>query len=240
MIRLAKSLGLLGLLLLIAATGAQAAVDGWVLALTWHPGYCARNHASPECRVERAPGLVLHGLWPEADKESAEFCAATASLRKIDYAREWCRFPPLKLETSTAAALDKVMPGRADCLDRHEWFRHGTCSGMKADRYFRIAAAVVERINGMELGRFLKESAGKEVRTADLVRAAVRDAGPQARPAYSFICHGRGKVHLSEVWIAMSYLGPWLFPQRGTMRAQHMSVGHACPQNGTILIDGTL
>jgi ribonuclease I len=240
MLRVAKkALWLIGLLFLGVSAGANAAVDKWVLAMTWHPAYCARNRGSAECGEGHASGLVLHGLWPENDAGSVEFCAATPSLQKRDTERQWCRLPALNLEAKASEALDKAMPGRAACLDRHEWYRHGICSGMNADRYFTAAAGVVERINGLEIGRFLKENMGKEVRTVDLVRAALHETGLEGRPAFSFICLNRGReAYLTEVWIAMSYLGPWLFPQPATLRSQSSPVGHLCPERGTILIDG--
>jgi hypothetical protein len=110
---------------------------------------------------------------------------------------------------------------------------------MSADRYFGIAAGALERINDLEIGKFLRENAGKEVRTADLVRAAVHETGGETRPAYTFICRGPdGDERLSEVWIAMSYIGPWLFPQLGTTRLQRLPAGHLCPEDGTIMIYG--
>ena len=48
--------------------------------------------------------------------------------------------------------LAEVMPGIADCLDRYEWAKHGTCSGMGADAYFSRAIELVNRAN-RALGR---------------------------------------------------------------------------------------
>src|SRR4051812_24242158 len=45
---------------------APADFDFYLLALSWHPAFCADgNDDKPECGVLEPHPLALHGLWPE-------------------------------------------------------------------------------------------------------------------------------------------------------------------------------
>ena len=79
----------------------------------------------PACRPARP--LVIHGLWPES----------TASRARI---RTIARAPRLDLEPALALELADFMPGMADGLHEHEWRKHGGCSGLDDDDYFRARA----------------------------------------------------------------------------------------------------
>ena len=64
-----KACWLAGLLLLLIVQRAEAVVDGWVLALSWHPGFCVNLTAlrlSSEAMVRsgEAPDGALPGsIW---------------------------------------------------------------------------------------------------------------------------------------------------------------------------------
>ena len=77
------------------------------------------------------------------------------------------------------------MPGIASCLDRHEWIKHGTCSGLDADCYFadtlRLAAAVQATPHSAEI---IAANIGRErhARAAEQRLRGVRSApGPAGR-----------------------------------------------------------
>lgn len=101
--------------------GTPGQFDYYLLTLSWAPTYCLihpNDHS--EC-AHKGYGFVLHGLWPQFDAGGyPENCA---------------------LDTSLSPAAEAV--GRSvypsPSLMRHEWQRHGTCSGLEAVDYFRTA-----------------------------------------------------------------------------------------------------
>jgi ribonuclease T2 len=99
------------------------AFDYYVLALSWEPGFCATTTGhNAECRAPK--GFVLHGLWPQMEggdyPSNCNGPALSADLR-----RQW---GPIYADPS---------------LIDHEWPKHGTCSGLPANAYFRLSSADV-------------------------------------------------------------------------------------------------
>jgi len=107
-----------------AATHAEATAgqfDYYLLSMSWSPTYCLTH---PENRAEcggRGYGLILHGLWPQY--ESGGYPEACASDERLD------------AEAQRIGATLYPSPS----LLRHEWERHGSCSGLSAVDYLHAA-----------------------------------------------------------------------------------------------------
>ena len=136
---------------LCGAAGAQAqdfggfnrgqrpgAFDFYVLALSWSPTYCeTSDRPDPrQCAPGRDLGFVVHGLWPQYERGYPQNCSAVE------------RAP-------TRQAMDvagEIFPSEG--LARHEWRKHGTCSGLDPAAYFRAvrdaraAVTVPEELKG--------------------------------------------------------------------------------------------
>ncbi|MBN2977677.1 ribonuclease T2 family protein [Pseudomonas lactucae] len=91
--------------------GTPGAFDFYVLSLAWSPTFCLTHPDNEQCSG-KGYGFVLHGLWPQ-------------------YARGgW----PASCDVQsrlTREEMDKgatLFPTRA--LLKHEWAKHGTCSGL--------------------------------------------------------------------------------------------------------------
>jgi len=101
--------------------GEPGQFDYYLLTLSWSPTYCLIH---PEDRSECARkgyGFVLHGLWPQFDAGGyPENCSLDT-----------------RLSPAAEAVGREVYP--SPNLMRHEWQRHGTCSGLDAVDYFRTA-----------------------------------------------------------------------------------------------------
>ena len=118
-----------------AAAGAQdrpGDFDFYVLSLSWSPTWCAtdgQGSSSPQCRRGSGFGFVVHGLWPQYEEGYPESC--------YDGRAPWA---PEKIATEMA----DLMPDRD--LVFHEWRRHGTCSGLAPEDYFKLGREAYERI----------------------------------------------------------------------------------------------
>lgn len=94
--------------------------DYYLLTLSWSPTYCLIHPGDRAECAHKGYGFVLHGLWPQFD---AGGYPENCSLDSLSPAAE--------------AAGREVYPS-ANLL-RHEWQRHGTCSGLDAVDYVHTA-----------------------------------------------------------------------------------------------------
>ena len=91
--------------------GTPGAFDFYVLSLSWSPTFCLTHPDNEQCSG-KGYGFVLHGLWPQYARGGwPASCAPQARLTRE--------------EMNKGAAL---FPTRA--LLKHEWAKHGTCSGL--------------------------------------------------------------------------------------------------------------
>ena len=215
-----KSPSLLLLAAVLASTPAVAAgqFDSYTLALSWEPAFCESKPSASECASESpgrfdAANLILHGLWPDRSGGAGRevgYCGVDAATREFDRSAAWCRLPEPALSEATRAELAEAMPGATSCLDRHEWTKHGTCSGMTADDYFARASALVSAVSKTAFGRYLSASAGRTVELEGALAAFEADFGPGSRDKLSLRCaQAGGKTALIEARLRLTNpLGP--------------------------------
>jgi ribonuclease T2 len=125
--------------LLAALLASPAAADGeragdfdyYVLSLSWSSAWCALEgdaRDDPQCDAGRGLTFVLHGLWPQHEDGWPSYCRTV----ERDPAR-----------TETAAMAD-IMGGAG--LAFYQWKKHGRCSGLSAQAYYRTARQAFETI----------------------------------------------------------------------------------------------
>jgi ribonuclease I len=155
----------------------------WALALSWQPAFC-ETHGKNGCPVEcRSPtgGLAfsLHGLWPQW----AEYCEVPETLVRCSCAKFRGRLPEVTLSEAIDKALTAIMPGKQSRFDRHEWTKHGTCSGLSQNDYFATASVLTEQANQSGLRTFIADNVGKNVTYGALCRVIEASFGPEAAKA---------------------------------------------------------
>lgn len=104
--------------------------DFYVVSLSWSATFCSGRSGgrSRQCETGRSPGFVLHGLWPQYERGYPSFCR-----------------PPGREPSRQALELaDGVYPDFG--LARHEWRKHGTCTGESPAGYFEASARAKARI----------------------------------------------------------------------------------------------
>lgn len=180
-----------------------------MLALTWTPGFCATHPgaaATDECARptpwSRA-NLSLHGLWPQWDS----YCYRGPRPEKE--CRDWARLPgPWIGDPSVRRRLATVMPGMDTHLDRHEWAKHGTCSGLTADAYFGLAEALADQVNRLGLPKLIADRARSSgmVTARELCDAVRADLGESGANALQIEAKqgADGRLHLIGVWLSLA------------------------------------
>lgn len=163
--------------------------ENYLLAISWQPAFCETHASKVECVDETedsydASNFTLHGLWP--DKFS--YCGVSASDIKKDETGNWKELPPVSTDAKTATELSKVMPGVKSYLDRHEWYKHGTCDGRKADDYFDIAIDLVKEINASDVRALFAQNIGKTLSLTEVQKAYEKTFGSGTAQSMNLKC----------------------------------------------------
>ncbi len=115
-----------------APRGEAGDFDFYVLSLSWSPQHCATpagQHDRDQCSGMKQFNFVVHGLWPQYDP------------------RGWpqsCRGDP-QVNGRWITEMLPLMPSPK--LIRHEWEKHGTCSGLGQDGYFAKIKQARAKVN---------------------------------------------------------------------------------------------
>jgi ribonuclease T2 len=195
---------------LLMPLAARADEVSYVLALSWQPGFCASEAGTDkaECAGRNDAALTLHGLWPNADRNGDghldaddDYClgADRARLMALDR-RDWRQLPPVSLSADLRRRLGDVMPGVVSQLERHQWVKHGSCSGLGAERYFAAAATLSETVRESQFAETIQAQAGQDVSRRDLLQAFADDFGKGAERALQLLCRRDGdRATLTEI-----------------------------------------
>lgn len=111
------------------ARGTPGDFDYYVLALSWSPTFCSDgdNRSSPQCRAARPYSFIVHGLWPQYKSGYPQYCAS-----------------PGRLSRSVISEIRDLIPSEG--LIRHQWEKHGVCSGLSAGDYFALTRLLFESL----------------------------------------------------------------------------------------------
>ena len=136
--------------------------DYYVLALSWSPNWCALegdHRRAPQCEEDH--GWLLHGLWPQFETGWPDFCQTS--------------------ERAPSRQLTDAMPdimGRAG-LAWHQWKKHGACTGLAAQDYFRLSRVAYDRVARPQVFRKLDDAVRLP---ASVVEEAFLKDNPQLGP----------------------------------------------------------
>ncbi len=102
------------------AEGEPGRFDYYLFTLSWSPEHCSEaRHDSSQCGTDRHYSFVVHGLWPQYEKGYPESCSTSRQIPE-----------------NVVEEMQDIMPSRH--LIKHEWQKHGTCSGLKVKDYFGL------------------------------------------------------------------------------------------------------
>ena len=183
--------------------------------------------------------MALHGLWPDqkADlKNSYQYCS---SITQQQVSKNWCATDidvSAQMGTSVFSALKSVMPGAESCLYNHEWYAHGTCSGMTTAEYFGDAETLASRFRALtHFQSFISGAAGNTVSKAQLLAALTQDLGSVVSDAATFLCRKvSNQDYFSEVDITLGAQSFMDFPAPKSLGVRK-SQG-SCPSDGITVI----
>ncbi|MDQ0454763.1 ribonuclease T2 family protein [Rhizobium paknamense] len=195
--RLGSAVFSLLLLATFVPPGAQAQEGGKttaLLAVSWQPAFCETKPDKPECKSQTAERydashFTLHGLWPMRKN----YCGVSQADMNADAGSKWTRLPPVTLTAETQKALEKVMPGTQSALERHEWIKHGTCSGLEQEAYFSTAIALMDDLNGSAVAKLFAARVGQNVTAMEVQQAFDESFGKNASRRVKMRCERDGE-----------------------------------------------
>lgn len=158
--------------------------DFYVLSLSWSPSYCeaeGEQANGQQCRAGRPYAFVVHGLWPQFERGYPEDCATQDRDVSSDKLR----------------GLYDLMPSAG--LIRHQWRKHGTCTGLSQGDYFKVLRAARERIEIP--AEFRRLDAYKTLEPGQAERAFLQSNPKLKADAIAVTCDRR---YLREVRICMT------------------------------------
>ncbi|WP_159727044.1 ribonuclease T2 [Methylosinus sp. Ce-a6] len=166
-----------------APRGGAGAFDFYVLTLSWSPAFCESGEGR-EYRAQCEPGLgkgfVTHGLWPQYEHGFPSDCDGAASPSRM--------------------ALERVAGVYPDeGLARHEWRKHGRCSGKSPSDYFADVRRARENV--AIPAPFERPKEPQTFAPLDIQRAFIA-ANPRLRPGMLAVTCRKGA--LQDVRICFS------------------------------------
>lgn len=181
-----------------AVRAAPGDFDYYLLSLSVAPSFCALTPSpasKPDCEAltrdsfQQTP-LTIHGLWPNRARVS------------VNRQPSECSREPFAVSRSVKANLRRYMPGGTGLL-KHEWYRHGTCSGMSPDAYFEAAITLAKQANDL-IGPYVNQ--GELLRIGSLLKdVAVKDPAIAAAIVVDCRQHrGGGDFLVDEIRLTLS------------------------------------
>lgn len=175
--------------------------DSYVLALSWQPAFCESHQDKAECGIQdpkayQASNFTLHGLWPNKTQCGIHYGYCGEVKTKPD---GFCNYPGLALGETAREPLGEVMPSvkAGSCLERHEWYKHGTCSGLTPDQYFALAARLTRQFNESGMAGFVDKHIGQEIKTQAFFDELDARLGTEAHKRVQLACQGRMLVDVT-------------------------------------------
>lgn len=134
-----------------------------LLVMTWGPSLCEVEAANAGCKSGHVgslgPTLILHGLWPQP--KSQQLCGVPKSVADRAGNTQGNAMPSVDLPGVVQARLQTMMSD-ASMMVPHEWYTHGTCSGLDPAQYFTLAASFADQVSKV-LDPVFVQSRGKRL-----------------------------------------------------------------------------
>jgi len=134
--------------------------------------------------------------------QSFSFGYCDVSKNILKNKKRWCAMPQLDLSKPVRKRLTQFMPGSKSCLQRHEWYKHGVCSGLSENNYFALSNQLVDMFSKTGFSQYITQNVGKYVKRKKLLKAFDKAFGKGSRKHLALMCKKvRGTAMLTEIQI---------------------------------------
>ncbi len=177
--------------------------DSYLLSLGWQATFCSsskyhqsKQECQPGFRVDKNYQFTLHGLWPNQKACGKHYGHCNNSIRPE---AQFCDYVMFEIEQKHLDTLNRQMPGAntKDCLDRHEWYKHGSCQFMSAGDYFSTAANFTQEINNSSFGQYIRNNIGKTIKRKTLLKKFEQSFGKDSAKKIYIGCYNNFLMSLN-------------------------------------------
>jgi ribonuclease T2 len=116
------------------------------LVLTWAPSLCGAAPTNPGCvsgHVDaQGSTWILHGLWPQPAEK--QYCGVPKEIAERASDLRGHHMPSVDITDDVRNTLQSMVSD-ASIMAPHEWYAHGTCSGVTPDVFFSDATALTDQ-----------------------------------------------------------------------------------------------
>ncbi|RDH74715.1 ribonuclease T(2) [Mycolicibacterium moriokaense] len=202
------------------------------LVLTWGPSLCAADPTNAGCKSghvqSQGSTWLLHGLWPQPAEN--QYCGVPKEIARRASDLKGHHMPSVDISGDVRATLQSEMSD-ASSLAPHEWYAHGTCSGVVPDVFFSDAATLAQQARKVLDPMFANAQGGRIALSAvrgefnaefgagagDRLRLSCRNVTGEGSvvyemhlslPAVTEIRAPDGSISLKELLLAGPPLGP--------------------------------
>lgn len=116
------------------------------LVMTWGPSFCEADPKTAACASGEVGALgrtwLLHGLWPQP--VANQYCGVPPDVADQASKIREGNMPPVDVDDDVRKTVQTVMVNSSIMIS-HEWYAHGTCSGVTPDVFFGDAAALAQQ-----------------------------------------------------------------------------------------------
>lgn len=221
--------------MMLASSANAASFDYLLLAASWQPGFCVSHADKPECKnlvgTFAATNLDLHGLWPnDYDGNHPFYCGVPQSQIDLDKSSAtWCSMANYGASSTTMNSLSIYMPGVQSCLDKHEWYKHGTCANATPDNYWNASTGLISKLSSTSFSGFIRNNIGKYVSRTQLLSAFSGSFGSGSTASVALKCTKTNNIsYLTEVWINLDQTKLSQFPAYSSLVLDGAVAG-TCP-----------
>jgi ribonuclease T2 len=140
------------------------------LVLTWAPSLCAAEPTNAGCKSghvgAQGSTWILHGLWPQPAEK--QYCGVPKEIAERAGDLHGHHMPSVDMADDVRDTLQSMVSD-ASIMAPHEWYAHGTCSGVAPDTFFGDATALTEQARKVLDPMFTEAEGGR------IQLSAVRD-----------------------------------------------------------------
>ncbi len=208
--------------------------DSYILALSWQPAFCETygyERGKAECHSltyesYTATHLSLHGFWP-----NQKACGTNYGYCQTQKRKRHCDYPSIQFTEFVGRQLGEVMPSYTEgsCLERHEWYKHGSCQFRSQNDYFDTAIQLASRFDKTSLGNLLRQFNGGYVSEKALKQAFIDDFGSAAIDKLYLGCQ---QGMLVDIWVSLPSSASISIPiKEMVQKAPKINRRNRCPKN---------
>ncbi|WP_305856759.1 ribonuclease T2 family protein [Balneatrix alpica] len=161
----------------------QAQVNGFLLALSWSPSFCASQGDRPANRHQCQDNQfrwVVHGLWPQDYNAKAAKCSQPRHCQSS------------RVDQATLAQYLCTVPGVQ--LMQAQWQKHGSCAFNDPGSYFAQLEQLHQRLQ-------LPELTESKIQVEVLQQRFI-ELNPGLQAEHMLVRTGKGN-RFNEVWLCM-------------------------------------